>query len=69
MKGGILGPGLGASSGAGIPALVMPAIRKVAWIAVVIFVDNVWSSSFFFLSSSMECTLPSADSVRSFNLL
>ena len=69
MNGGMLGPGLGASSGTAPPALVMPAIRRVAWIAVVIFVDKVWSSSFFFLSSSIGCTLPSADSVLSFSLL
>ncbi len=60
--------GRGAASAGGSSCPISPAIRIVEWIAAVIFVVKVCSSSVFFLASSMALALASAVSNLSFCL-
>ena len=68
MNCGSPAPGRGAVSAAGSSCPMNPAIRIVEWIAAVIFVVKVCSSSVFFLASSMALALASAVSSFSFCL-
>ena len=68
MKGAKFGAGLVAASAGGAPGPMIPAIRIVEWIAAVIFVVKVCSSSVFLLASSMAWALASAVSNFSFCL-
>ena len=68
MNGGSPVPGRGAVSAGGGSGPMNPAIRIVEWIAAVIFVVKVCSSSVFLLASSMAWALASAVSNFSFCL-
>ena len=68
MNGGSPAPGRGAVSAGGSSGPMNPAIRIVEWIAAVIFVVKVCSSSVFFLASSTALALASAVSNFSFCL-
>ena len=68
MNGGSPAPWRGAVSAGGSSGPMNPAIRIVEWIAAVIFVVKVCSSSVFFLASSTALALASAVSNFSFCL-
>ena len=68
MNGGSPAPWRGAVSAGGSSGPMNPAIRLVEWIAAVIFVVKVCSSSVFFLASSTALALASAVSNFSFCL-